>query len=386
MRSPLILIAGLLLVAAVTARCSSDGSHEDDIDSSTVDTIAPHDASDDTATPGDTAGDTQIGDTSPGDTVPADVSDAADTTPSGAIVVVNEVFTTGSDDWIELMNAGGAAAALDGWTFSDSDPTHVYTFPADAVLAPGGYLLVKRGAEGFDFGLGDADAALLRDGGGALVDSLSWVSGEIPSGFAFGRFPNGTGTFGVRFVATPGAPNLENEEVVCSDGVRGGLEVCDGDDLAGQTCASFGYASGTLACESDCMGFDTSACDALEPALVVNEVTSTGDDRIELLNGGDAAIDLSGWYVADDADHRYVFPSETTIAAGAYLVLTKGVEHDFGLGSDDRVDLVDPSGVVVDSADWGPGEAAISWCRVPNGVGGFRSCATQSFGNPNPTP
>jgi beta-lactamase superfamily II metal-dependent hydrolase len=46
---------------------------------------------------------------------------------------------------------------------------------------------------------------------------------------------------------------------VCGDGrVRGGEE-CDGTDLAGQTCARLGYASGALACASDCT-FDTAAC------------------------------------------------------------------------------------------------------------------------------
>ncbi|MCA9516599.1 MAG: lamin tail domain-containing protein [Myxococcales bacterium] len=384
MRSPILVVISALLVTAVAPGCSSDGGG--DTDTSVVDTNTPVDTSGDTGTPADTAQDTVETDTVPGDTLPADTSpgDTADTTPTGAVVVVNELFTTGSDDWIELTNAGSEAAALAGWTLSDSDPTHVYAFPEGTVLAPGVYLLVERGGDtGFDFGLGDADAVLLRDAGGGLVDSLSWVDGEIPSGFSFGRFPNGTGTFGVRFVATPGAANLENEEVVCPDGVRGGLEVCDGDDLDGQTCAALGYASGTLACDTDCMGFDTSGCVALPPALVVNEVTSTGDDRIELFNGTSAAVALDGWYVGDDNDNRYVFPTGTTIAAGAYLVLTKGVEHDFGLGADDRVDLVDASGTVVDSADWGPNEADISWCRIPNGVGGFRSCAVQSFGNPN---
>ncbi|MBW8873974.1 MAG: hypothetical protein JF614_03355 [Acidobacteria bacterium] len=46
----------------------------------------------------------------------------------------------------------------------------------------------------------------------------------------------------------------------CGDGVRNRpSEACDGADLGGSICASFGFLSGTLGCRSDCT-FDTSAC------------------------------------------------------------------------------------------------------------------------------
>lgn len=37
-------------------------------------------------------------------------------------------------------------------------------------------------------------------------------------------------------------------------------EVCDGSNLAGMTCGALGFASGTLGCQDDCSGFDTSGC------------------------------------------------------------------------------------------------------------------------------
>lgn len=37
-------------------------------------------------------------------------------------------------------------------------------------------------------------------------------------------------------------------------------EVCDGALLGGETCLSQGFASGTLACRSDCLGFRTTGC------------------------------------------------------------------------------------------------------------------------------
>ncbi len=46
----------------------------------------------------------------------------------------------------------------------------------------------------------------------------------------------------------------------CSNGVVECSEVCDGADLAGETCQSQGFDDGTLACNGTCDGFDTSAC------------------------------------------------------------------------------------------------------------------------------
>jgi hypothetical protein len=43
------------------------------------------------------------------------------------------------------------------------------------------------------------------------------------------------------------------------------FEPCDGRDLGGETCVGLGFGSGTLACLSDCHGFDTSRCTSCVP-------------------------------------------------------------------------------------------------------------------------
>ena len=40
--------------------------------------------------------------------------------------------------------------------------------------------------------------------------------------------------------------------------------------------------------------------------------------------------------------------------------------------------------LVIDTADWLDGEAETSFCRSPNGTGGFKACAAASFGSANP--
>lgn len=46
----------------------------------------------------------------------------------------------------------------------------------------------------------------------------------------------------------------------CGDNLIEGNEVCDGPNLAGTTCISLGFDSGTLTCNSACNGFDSGAC------------------------------------------------------------------------------------------------------------------------------
>jgi len=47
---------------------------------------------------------------------------------------------------------------------------------------------------------------------------------------------------------------------VCGDDVAGFGEACDGADLNAESCATHGFAGGTLVCAGDCSGFDTSGC------------------------------------------------------------------------------------------------------------------------------
>jgi hypothetical protein len=47
----------------------------------------------------------------------------------------------------------------------------------------------------------------------------------------------------------------------CGNNVAEGGEACDGPDLRGKTCQSMGFTAGTLACQPDCLGFDTTRCD-----------------------------------------------------------------------------------------------------------------------------
>jgi hypothetical protein len=124
----------------------------------------------------------------------------AGTSGGAARVVINEVLSTGSPDFIELYNAGDATADLTGWTLTDNDPTHIFAIPAGTTLAPGAYLGF---GDVLGFGLGSADSAILFDPALTAVDRYDWTA-HVSS---HGRCPNGSGGFQLTAVPSSGAAN-----------------------------------------------------------------------------------------------------------------------------------------------------------------------------------
>jgi hypothetical protein len=53
-----------------------------------------------------------------------------------------------------------------------------------------------------------------------------------------------------------------NQTHTCGNNIKESIEICDGTDLGGNTCNKInqGFASGNLACNSDCRSFNTNAC------------------------------------------------------------------------------------------------------------------------------
>ena len=98
-----------------------------------------------------------------------------------------------SGDWVELYNAGTTDVDLTGWTYSDSDDTHVFAFPDGTILESGEYLVAAEDTASFsaihpgvsnvvgdaDFGLaGSGELVRIFDASGAIVDSLTYDDSE----------------------------------------------------------------------------------------------------------------------------------------------------------------------------------------------------------------
>lgn len=255
-------------------------------------------------------------------------------------VRINEVESSEGDpgDWVELVNTAPVEVDASGLRVLDSADENSYTLPAGSVIAAGGYLVLEQAALGF--GLGGSDAVRLRDASGAEIDRYAWTEHAATT---YGRCPDGTGEFATTATATKGAPN-------------------------------------------DC------APPAEAGSIVVNEVESNGDDTdwVELMNIGDAPVDLSGYRFLDNDTARtpYVLPAGSVVAPGAFFVIDQATGSnpegfDFGLGNADQARLFRPDGVtLVASYAWSE-HSAVTYGRGPDGTGEFATTTVSTKGAPN---
>ena len=332
--------------------------------------------------------------------------------PDTPLVTLNEITSEGvlegdfmsPNDAIELHNAGTGTADLSGWQISDDPglpPDKTYVIPDGTMLEPGAFMVLFS----FDmdtmsgelpFGISDSmvENIVLADPEGGAVDTVA-VDGYAAQ-ISYCRVPDGLGPW-FQCNQTFGAAN-EQAANICGNGVLEAPEECDGTELGGATCESLdlGFNGGTLSCRPAC-GIDADAC-TTDSDLVINEVSST-TDGIELFNGGGTNVDISGWVLTDErVDATYdvaldtselVFADDTVIAPGEYLVVPPGLgpnQHPFGLGAmGDRVTLLDVSSgiTIIDHTSYSDGQAALSWCRLPNGPGGSFQVCTPTMGSEN---
>jgi hypothetical protein len=122
-------------------------------------------------------------------------------------------------------------------------------------------------------GAGRGDAAVILEGGIVIAfdgGADHPVADAGLPGDATVQMTDPSATVGTCPVAEPSSPEVCPG--TCGNGRRDTCqsrqEPCDGADLGGATCASIGYAGGTLRCLPGC-GFDVSGCQACEPGPAV---------------------------------------------------------------------------------------------------------------------
>lgn len=265
-------------------------------------------------------------------------------------VYINEVESndaSGGNDWVEIINTGTEEVDISGWFFTDDQGLERLTggkttpFAEGTMLQAGAVLVLEQEVE-FDFGLGKEDTAYLYNKNSEVMDSFTWTS-------------HAQGTY---------SRVLDGTEFVDQDPTKGAANVVE-------------------------------QAPASEGKLVINEINSSPDDWVEVMNVGETALDISGYEIRDNSDdHRWHFPDGTTVEAGELLLVSATssgkvyndeqdiyVEGTFGsaigIGSGDSIRLYDKVGAVIDSHSWTEhasydGDAAkASLGRYPDGTGSF---------------
>jgi len=121
-------------------------------------------------------------------------------------------------DWIEIYNAGTEAVNLSGYYMSDDlvDPEAMFqisdAYPDSVTVAAGGYLVfyANKGEESSVLNLnfklsGSGEQIGLWDPSQAVIDQLTYYSQTTD--ISYGRYPDGTDTWGFMSNITPGASN-----------------------------------------------------------------------------------------------------------------------------------------------------------------------------------
>lgn len=256
------------------------------------------------------------------DTEPTQPADAASS------LVFNEIESNGdTTDWAELYNTGEEPIDLSGFHFRDDDDDHDYVLPAGSVIEPGGFFVIDQpldGAAGFDFGLGDPDAArLFAADGSTLLASTSW---QEHAEVTYARCPDGTGELRQTTASTKGEAN-------------------------------------------DC-----------SLPLAINEVSAGEESFVEILNIGSWDAELASTQLTSTAAGETLDSQELsgTLAAGERTVV-EGLE----LSSAESVELVQDESTVLDAADWSAAGSAVaeaSWGRCPDGDGPFKQTLEATAG------
>jgi len=143
-------------------------------------------------------------------------------------IVVNEFYSYGSSDWVELYSGESGNIDLSGWVIDDEAESVMLTISSGTSISPGGYLVFNVGERLNNGG----DTITLKNPSGNLVDSVSYGGNSsndvsIPgSGESANRCPNGTGSWTILSTLTSGSANDcpdsgsdgQSSEVVCPAG------------------------------------------------------------------------------------------------------------------------------------------------------------------------
>lgn len=271
-------------------------------------------------------------------------------------LVLNEVNSS-PDDWVEVMNLGTGTMDLSGYEIRDNSDDHRWQFVEGHTVEAGGLFVVEATTVGKVYndetdsyvegtfesaiGIGSGDSIRIYDRYGNIVDECSWTEHASydgdPAHASIGRYPDGTGSF-VIMKETKGQAN-----------------------------------------------------DWYKPQVVINEVESDCEDIVtdwvEIYNAGSSDVDISGWYLYDNAPvgHAADITPVTegiVLAPGEFYTFEINKDFTFGFGKNDKVTIFNKDGVVVDEFEY-TGHAAGVYARIPDGTGDFVDFATSTKGKLN---
>ena len=220
------------------------------------------------------------------------------------------------DEFVELVNISGGDMDISGWTLADGASVR-HTFPVDSIVLEGCSVVV--------FG-GDTPTGVF---GKSLIQTAS--TGAVGLNNSGDTITLNDGASDVA-VTTYGSEGGDNQSLTLDPDVSGTLPYVKHSEASSSSGSLF--SPGTNA--------DGSQFAGCPPVWIINEfladpasdlpgdangdgIRHFGDDEfIEIVNSSDINIDISSWTLADGAQVRHSFPSDTVVFSGCSIVVFGG--------------------------------------------------------------
>lgn len=300
-------------------------------------------------------------------------------------IVLNEICGGAADDkdddWVEICNTGETEVDLSGVQLVKIDEDDLSetlcALPNGTRLTARGYLVVAKKSGSFSAGISNSkkvSIVLTSPSGAKEIDRFdrdAAVGKDLGHdlGGSYARIPDGTGAWTIVAKSTPGAANST---------------------------------------EADPEPTPDPDASARYDGLVLNELNGNDPKYIELYNGSDAPMDISGVKLRkDDEEIVYTAPDGTTVAARGFLKLLAD-QSDPALGFSSglsakksvMIELLAPDGVTLidcfknpslEKGDsWGESDPCyngddegLSYGRYPDGAAGHWYMTTPTEGTAN---
>lgn len=206
--------------------------------------------------------------------------------PNGSAtpVVINEVFSTGDPDWVELYNTSSEDIDISGYGVSDG-PTKKTEIPAGTIIPANGYYVYECN----DFGLSSGgESFYLWDAEDNLVDFIDFPA--LDDGVAYGRSSDGASDW-LNMSPTQGAANstVNNPPYLAAD------EIINVND-------NKAYQYTVVASDADGIR---------DVKIFVNDGTIAQIIEMAPIGGGEFVVTLP-LYNADDEVEYYVVATDET--------------------------------------------------------------------------
>jgi len=191
-------------------------------------------------------------------------------------VVINEILAhtdLPQIDFIELHNASTTDVDLSGCVVTDDPSTNRFRIPNSTTLPARGFLVLDETVLGFRLSAAGETVYLIHEDGSRVLDAVRYGAQE--NGVVSGRLRDGASVIRRLAAPTPGGPNASRlvEDIVINE-------------------------------------------------IMYHPISDEDDDEfVEVHNRSGSAVDLSGWRFGNGID--FVFPAQTSIASGGYLVVAR---------------------------------------------------------------